>query len=88
MAWKIDYFVENDVRIFNPRLSSCGREVVSPDVYGFKNEREVWVKVLSNSDIIYLREIRAENLDGSEPALGELLERSFELRQKLEGLAC
>lgn len=28
----------------------------------------------------YLREIRAENLDGSEPALGELLERSLSLR--------
>lgn len=33
----------------------------------------------------YLREIRAENLDGSEPELGELLEQSLSLRLALSG---
>lgn len=32
----------------------------------------------------YLREIRAENLDGSEPALGELLERSLKVRTEMK----
>jgi hypothetical protein len=31
----------------------------------------------------YLRDIRAENLDGSEPALGELLDDSLALRERL-----
>lgn len=31
----------------------------------------------------YLRQIRAENLDGSEPQLGELLEQSLTIRMQL-----
>lgn len=37
------------------------------------------LELLAEADA-YLREIRAENLDGSEPALGELLDRILALR--------
>lgn len=38
---------------------------------------------LANELDEYLREIRAENLDGSEPELGKLLEKSLTIRQAL-----
>lgn len=38
-------------------------------------------ELLSDTDAV-LREIRAENLDGSEPAIGELLDRNTELFQQ------
>lgn len=43
------------------------------------------LNMLNNLDS-YLREIRAENLDGSEPALGKMLEESLTLRLALEGI--
>jgi len=47
------------------------------------NEREKLLDMVDNLDA-YLREIRAENLDGSEPNLGELLEESLQLRLTCE----
>lgn len=63
----------------------CFDEICSPIKEAVKPnsaamiERVALLKMVNDLDE-YLRQIRAENLDGSEPALGDLLERSLDLR--------
>lgn len=53
-------------------------------VHVLSEREEKLVAALGEADA-YLREIRAENLDGSEPALGELLETNTALFINIEG---